>query len=182
MSLVEAGDSTPQAFVTRFYIVYIKEHSSGLFLQASAERALRPVLSKRLRQQLDDAVACQADWTRQQPKGSTNKPPFVECCLFSDTADGMPTSFTLGPTEVLRDGRYQIAVDFVHKETAATYGDPKRPLGVIKWRDAAIVTKEDDHFAIDDVVYDVDTASRGDGRLSKSFQGCRGRRWVGGAH
>lgn len=170
VSFAQASTSTPEALVTRFYTVYIKEHSSGLFLQGDAQRALLPSLSKRLRQQLDDAVACKADWVRQQPRGSTDKPPFVDCCLFSGTADGMPTSFTLGPTEVLPDGRHQIVLDFTRKETA----------GVIKWRDAAIVMKEGDRFAIDDVVYDVDPASRETVRLSELFIGCRGRRWIGG--
>lgn len=68
-SFTQASCSTPQDFVTHFYTVYIKEHSSGLFLQAGAKRSLLPLLSKRLRQQVDDAVACQADWVRQQPKG-----------------------------------------------------------------------------------------------------------------
>jgi hypothetical protein len=110
----------------------------------NAQRALRPLLSKRLRQQLDDAVACQADWVRQQPKGSTDKPPFVECCLFTSSVDGMPTSFELGPIKVLRDGGYQIMVDFVRNEIA----------DAIKWRDAVVVIKEGDHFALDDVIYD----------------------------
>jgi hypothetical protein len=92
----------------------------------------------------------------------------------------MPTSFTLGPTEILADGRYQVSVNFVHQETKATYSDSRKPLGVIRWRDAAIVTTEGDHFAIDDIVYDADATSRDKVRLSESFQGCRGRRWMGG--
>lgn len=170
MSLVQASGGSPaQTFVTRFYTVYIKQHSSGLFSRGSAKRALNPLLSERLRQHLDDAAACQSDWIRQQPKGSTDKPPFVECCLFSSSPDGMPTSFVAGPTEILTDGRYRIVVDFVRKEVRDQ----------IKWRDAVIVMKEGDHFALDDVVYDIEAAS-GQGRLSHSFRGCRGRRWVGG--
>jgi hypothetical protein len=148
----------------------LKQHSGGLFLEGRAKRALDPLLSKRVRRLLDDAAACQEDWVRQQPKGSTDKPPFVDCCLFSGSADGMPTSFELGPTKVLPDGRYQTMVDFVRKESA----------DVIKWRDAVIVMKDGDHFAIDDVVFDADTASTDSGQLSHSFQGCRGRHWVGG--
>jgi hypothetical protein len=170
MSFAQAGGSTPQTFATRFYTVYIKQHSSGLFLQGSTKRALDPLLSKRLRRLLDDAAACQEDWVRQQPKGLTDKPPFVDCCLFSGSADGMPTSFELGPTKVLPDGGYQIMVDFVRRETA----------DVIKWRDAVVVMKDGDHFAIDDVIYDANTASRDTGRLSYSFRGCRGRHWIRG--
>jgi hypothetical protein len=144
MALVQAAGSTPQTLASRFYTVYIKQHSSGLFLHGSAKRTLDPLLSKRLRRLLDDAAACQADWVRQQPKESTDKPPFVDCCLFAGSPDGMPTSFELGPTKVLPAGEYQIIVAFVRKETA----------DVIKWRDAVIVIEEDDHFAVDDVVYD----------------------------
>jgi hypothetical protein len=169
VGLAQASDATPQAFVTHFYTVYIKQHSSGLFLQGGAKRALDPLLSKRLRQRLSDAVACQADWVRQQPKGSTDKPPFVDCCPFSGAADGMPTSFALGPTEVLPDGRHRVVVNFVRKETH----------DVITWRDAAIVMKEDDRFVLEDVIYDVDPASGQHGRLSENFDDCRDRRWIG---
>ena len=55
----------------------------------------------------------------------------------------------VGRTKVLPDGRYQMTVDFVCKETRDR----------IKWRDAVIVMKEGDHFAIDDVVYDFDAAT-----------------------
>ncbi len=170
LSLVQAGGGSPaQIFVTQFYTVYIKQHSSGFFFQGRAKRALDPLLSTRLRQQLNDAAACQSDWIRRQPKGSTDKPPFVDSCFFSSCTDGMPTSFVVGPAEILPDGRYRIVVDFVRKETR----------DLIKWRDAVIVMKEGDHFAVDDVVYDFDPASR-QGRLSDSFHDCRGRRWVGG--
>jgi hypothetical protein len=169
MFLIQATASTPQAFVTEFYTVYIREHSSGLFLQGRARRAVYPLLSARLRTLLDDAAACQKDWQRQQPKGSTDKPPFVECCLFSSMPDGMATSFALGPTKVLAGSRYEVAVAFVRKETR----------DLIKWRDAVIVIKERGRFVVDDVVYDVETGPP-EGRLSDSFDGCRGRRWVGG--
>jgi hypothetical protein len=168
MLLTGAAQNPAQAFVTRFYTLYIKQNPPGFFLEGAAKRALDPLLSTRLRQQLDDAAACQSDWLRQQPKGSTDKPPFADCCLFSSTPDGMPTSFLVGPTEVLPDGRYRTVVDFVRKEHR----------DLIKWRDALIVMKEGDRFVVDDVVYDVDPGS-GQGRLSDSFHDCRGRRWVG---
>ena len=170
LSLAQTSASTAATFVASFYSIYIKQHSSGLFLQGDAKRALDPLLSERLRRQLDEAAECQADWVRQQPKGSTDKPPFVECCLFSGSPDGMPTSFSLGPTEILPDSRYGIVVDFVRKESA----------GDITWRDAVIVVKDGAHFAVDDVVYDADRGSMTTGRLSDSFQGCRGRHWIGG--
>lgn len=170
ISLAQSAGSAAQTFVARFYAVCIKEDWSSLTLEGRAQPAMRPFLSQRLWHHLDDAAACQADWVRQQPKGSTDKPPFVDCCLFSSIPDGMPTSFAVGRTKVLADGRYQITIDFVRKETTDRF----------KWRDAVIVIKEGDHFTIDDVVYDVDAEAGKQGRLSAYFQGCRDRRWIGG--
>jgi hypothetical protein len=62
----------------------------------------------------DDGETCQADFIRQFPEPPPvnppvpqviYKPPFIDCCLFTSTPDGTPTSFTRGPTKVLRDGR-----------------------------------------------------------------------------
>jgi hypothetical protein len=72
-------------------------------------------------------------------------------------------------TKVLGDSRHEVAVDFIRKGTR----------DLIKWRDAVIVIKEGGHFVVDDVVYDVGSGPP-EGRLSDSFDGCRGRRWVGG--
>jgi hypothetical protein len=170
ITFAQADARTPQAAVSQFYAAYIKHHSSGFFLQGSAKRDLDPMLSKRLRQLLDAAAACQKDWIRQQPQGTTDKPPFVDCCLFSGVPDGMPTSFELGPTTMLPDGGYRIVVEFVRRETA----------DVIRWRDAVLVVRDGARFAIDDVVFDADSASTDTDRLSDSFRDCRDRRWIGG--
>ena len=162
--------SPPHDLVTRFYSKYVKLDTSDSFFKGSAKRVLFPFLTTRLRRVLDDAGACQADWVRQQPKGSTDKPPFVDGLFFSTMPDGLPTSFTLGPIEALPHGRYKVTVDFVRKEIA----------DLITWRDIVIVAKDGDRFAIDDVVSDADSSTDGERRLSESFDGCRGRRWIGG--
>jgi len=71
--------ATPDALVERFCSAYLKQKEYGL-LEGADRRGLAPFLSARLLRQLDDARACQADWYRQQPKDTTDKPPFVDCC------------------------------------------------------------------------------------------------------
>jgi len=148
-----AAASTPQALVASFYRLCIKHHVAGLPLNAEARKALRPLLSEDFRQRIEDGGECQADFIRQFPDPKpvnppvpqvVYKPPFVDCCIFTSTPDGTPTSFTLGPTKVLRDGRYQVVVNFFLRDN----------MGGIKWRDAAIVKRESDRFVIDNVVFE----------------------------
>jgi len=155
--------ATPQNLANRFCTAYLKQHEYGL-LEGRDRRVMAPFLSARLLRQLDDARACQRDWYRQQPKGSTDKPPFVDCCLFSSTPDGMPTSYSIGETERLADGRYKIVVNYRRK----TKTDD------IRWRDALIVKKERGRYVVDDVIYDLERPSY----LSKSFGECRGRHYA----
>lgn len=178
-SSVQTAVSTPQALVTRFYTLCIKHHVAGLPLTASARDVLRPMLSEDLRRRIGDGEACQADFIRQFPDPPpvnppvpqiTYKPPFVDCCIFTSTPDGPPTSFRLGLTTVLRDGRYRVLVHFVIRDN----------MGGIRWQDAAIVKREGDRFVIDNVVFDADRKPAGYLPQPVSFQGCKGPRWVGG--
>jgi len=175
----QAPSSAAQALVTRFYTLCIKHGVAGLPLEAETKNTLRPLLSEDLSRRIDDAEACQADFIRQNPDPPPvnprvppviYKPPFVDCCLFTSTPDGTPTSFTLGTTKVLRDGRYYVVVHFVRRDM----------FGVIKWRDAAIVKREGDRFVIDNAVSDEDRKPAGYLPAPMTFEGCKGPRWVGG--
>jgi hypothetical protein len=156
----------PQAFVERFSATYMKQHRAYGLLEGKDRRVMAPFLTARLLRQLDDASACQRDWARQQPKGSTDKPPYVDCCLFFGIADGNPTSIKTGAVEAMPDGRTKVVVDCELKLGADD----------IRWRDAVIVTMENGRWAVDDFVYDLD---RDAALLSKSFTECRGKRWIG---
>jgi hypothetical protein len=175
----QTAASTPQALVARFYTLCITHHVAGLPLKAEAKTALHPLLSEDLRGRIDDGEACQADFIRQFPDPPPvnplvppiiYKPPFVDCCVFTSTPDGPPTSFRLGPATVLRDGRYRVFVHFFLRDD----------MGGIRWQDAAIVKREGDRFVIDDVVFDADRKPAGYLPQPVSFPGCHGRRWVGG--
>lgn len=160
--------ATPEDLATKFCTVYLKQGAFGV-LEGRARRELKPFLSKRLLQQADDLRACQADWFRQQPKGSTDKPPMVDCCLLSGIADGPPNRFSIARTEKLPDGRHRVVINYAIEN----------PGEVIRWRDALIITKENGRYVIDDIVYDVDAdPPRDESRLSAGYDGCRGRKWV----
>src|SRR5436190_9823548 len=126
---VAAAAASPQAFVQKFAATYMKQHRMYGLLEGKDRRAMAPFLTSRLLHQLDDASACQRDWRRQQPKGSTDKPPYVDCCLFFGIADGNPTSIRVGAAEALADGRTKVVVNCEQK---AGRDD-------IHWRDAVIV-------------------------------------------
>jgi hypothetical protein len=143
-------------------------------------RALSRFTSPRLQQVLKDAESCQADWTRQQPKDSTDKPPFVDCCLFASSPEGIPTAFRLGAARALPDQRYEVDVEFTYAEKPGTYEDSKIPLASWKWRDAVIVARLGNRYLVDDFVFQRDAPHAPAARLSDTFQECRAGRWVGG--
>jgi hypothetical protein len=169
--------STPEAMAEAFLTTYLMQGDSVGHLEGA--RALHPYLSSRLLRVLDEASACQSDWQRQQPKDSTSKPPFVDCCIFASSPEGVPTAFELGSVEVLEPGQYKVFIDFTYTEGPATYADRTIPLESWQWRDALIVIDEDGRYAIDDFLFLRDVPRSPPLLLSKSFSGCRGSRWIG---
>jgi hypothetical protein len=171
LSVASSGTAGPAAeyLVERFCAVYLTQSEYGL-LEGANRRVMVPFLSKRLLRQLDAAYACQQDWYRKLPKGSTDKPPFVDCCLFSGMPDGMPTSYKLGAHEALSDGRIKVVISFARKTT----------MDEIRWRDAAIVTREGGRYVIDDFLYDIDAEPPGRPiLLSHEFDSdCKNGLWV----
>ena len=171
------GPPTPEAAAQQLLTVYLKQDASVDHFDGV--RALAPFLTRRLLRILGDAKACQRDWRRQQPKGSTDKPPFVDCCLLASSPEGIPTAFQLGSTESLSDHRYKVFVDFTYSERPGTYSDPKLPLETWSWRDAVIVASEGGRLLIDDFLFLRESPRVPPLVLSDSFTGCRGSRWIG---
>ncbi len=179
IAVAAAAATTPTAAVRDLLSRYLRQGVSADSVQGV--RALAPFMTKRLRQVLDDARACNSDWARQQPKGSDNKPPFfADCCLFASSPEGLPTSFRIVGTETLADGRVEVSVEYTFQEGPRTYDDPSIPLSSWRWRDAFIVTREGGGYLVDDFVYRRDTPQSPALLLSASFEGCQGRRWTGG--
>lgn len=164
MFFLAAGSATPRAAVERFATAYLKTEANGV-LEGKARKQLAPMLSRRLLARLDEVRACQQDWIRQQPKDTTDKPPFVDCCVFSSTPDGMPASFKVSDAQALPDGRFKVVVHYAMKAS---------PQETIRWDDTYVVKKEGGRFVIDDLLYEDGAA------MSASFTNCRGAKWVDG--
>jgi hypothetical protein len=164
--LLTTAPSTPESAVHRFCTRLVELKEFGV-LEPKQRRALAPLLSKRLLHQLDDIRDCQADWFRQQPKDTTDKPPFVDCCLLSGTPDGAPTSFKVGASKELAPGRYEVMVDY----------ELKNGTEVIRWHEALTVIREDGRYVIDDILFDAGDPER-EGRRSEPVEGCEGKHWI----
>jgi hypothetical protein len=177
LTVALASASPPQTAARDFLRRYLKQDKAvGNF---EGGRVLAPFLSARLRRVLDNASACELDWARQQPKGSTDKPPFVDCCLFASSPEGIPTSFELGPAERLPDIRHRVFVDFTYADSPGTYSDPTIRLQTSHWRDALVMVQAGGRYLVDDFIFLRDVPHRPPLLLSESFQGCRERRWIG---
>ena len=173
--------ANPAAVAVDFLTAYLKQGDSASALGGA--RRLRRFMTAHLIKVLDNAIACQKDWHRQPPKRSTDKPPFVDCCVFASNAEGIPTSFSLGPIVRERDGRYRVTINYEYKDPPGTYSDPKIPLEKWSWRDALLVAKTRHGYEVDDFLFVHDASNelaKGPPTLlSATFSECRGPLWVG---
>ena len=154
--------TSPEAVVREFCTRYMKAGDTSLF-DAKEAKAFEPLLSKRLLKKIADLHECQNDWYRQQPKDTTDKPPYVDCCLFSGIPDGLPSAFTIVSTEKLPDGRVKVLAGFTWRDDQ--YADT--------WRDAYIVTQENGRWVIDDFI------ARNEGEpLTAGYKDCVSGKYV----
>ena len=176
LALALAGAPGPRETVDAMLKAYLKQGADVGHLEGA--RALAPFMTRRFRRILEEAAACQTDWERQQPKGSTDKPPFVDCCLFASSPEGIPSAFAIGDVEALPDGRQRVRVEY-------TWVDPPREGAAaapetFRWTDAFLVALEDGAYLVDDFVFMRDVPDTPPLVLSQSFEGCQGPRWTGG--
>ena len=173
----------PEAFARSFYKWVVARHPVGLPGVADM-KILAPYLSTALLHRIDLARACSHDWDRQHP-GITIKPQvaWLESGLFSgqDERTG-PNAFEIERTEKEKDGSSQVYVRLKWWETSDSSADkwhttPERPA---IWQVGAIVTRENGHLVLDDVIFLKDKFDPVDRRLSEVLaKGCDGPRWVG---
>lgn len=159
--------NTPAAVTEKFFRVYLSQPGYAL-LEGENREQLAPYLSRSFLHNLDNATACENDWIRQQPKGSTDKPPFVDCCLFSASADWFPNSFTVGHPKMLKDGRYEVPVEYRYKIPAEDH----------RWSVAVIVKREDGKYVVDDFIGDYANPPVQPWTWSRDWEGCRAGEWI----
>jgi hypothetical protein len=143
--------------------------------------AIWPLVSKRLAQNLATAQSCEDDYFRQHA-GDDGKPQFewLESDLFSGAnEEASPSSFAVEHTEPQADGTFRVSVRLTYRDSSETYGKPTTPSKPFEWHVAVVVKSESGRYVVDDVVLFEDDSTKIASRLSASFAGCDGPRWVG---
>lgn len=168
---VNAASQT-ESLVTSLYTQVIAHHPLGIPNDADM-KIFAPYLSKALLHRMDLAIACGADWHRQNP-GAHLKPElaWMELGPFSGENERVsPQTFSIEQTQSDNDGSFRVYVRLTRVDSGG---------GTSVWRVAPIVIRENNHFVIDDVIYLKDKGRDDEGRLSEGLSaGCDGARWVG---
>lgn len=167
--------------VTRnLYDAVVAHHPLGI-PYGQDKVGISPLLSKRLRGQLETAQACQADYLRQNPRpAEMPKPAWFNAGLFSgDGALALPGADLVDHKERQEDGSFQVFVWLSRVDSAR----PDSAAPASRWRTwhvYALVKSENGKFVVDDVrLFDDDSNDGSSRMLSDSFTGCDGARWVG---
>ena len=165
-----SNEAPPPALdaVRLFYTVIIKYHDSGI-PSGRDRRALLPLMSKRLAQEIDDLGACEKDYFRRYGeilRVHTIKAaiPWGEAGLFTGPNDAStPSTFRVLGSRSVGENRVDALLAF--KED---WGESEGDVTVIL---------EKDRWVVDDYVtmYENDELSR----LSAGYSVCKDGRWVG---
>jgi hypothetical protein len=131
---------------------------------------MRPLISRRLLLKLDSTRDCARDWASHQPANSTDKPPFVDCCVFSASADWSPTSFVIQKSEPLSDGRRRVTVEY-RFDSASEHA---------RWHVALYVTREGVRYVVDDFEGGLDEPRSERWFVLNESRDCRAGKWVAG--
>jgi hypothetical protein len=173
-------DPSPDSVVRELYQQVIARKPLGL-PKGEDKATLWPFLSKRLIQKLDAAQSCEDDYLRQR-SDKDGKPAFgwLETGLFSGSNEwALPAAAAVERTEPMKNGTFRVYVRLTYKESFETYGKPPDPTHTFDWHVAAVVLSEGGRFVVNDVLLFRDDSTKIASRLTNSFAGCDGPRWVG---
>lgn len=175
--------TTDQAFaaVDAFFAGVVRYHPLGV-PEGAARQELWPRLSARLRRRLTEALACERDYARQQPRGSTDKPEYgwLESGLFSgENENALPEAAEPVHTEEEGRGRLRVYVRLTYRDPYAAQ-HPDLP-AEYQWYAAAVLVPERGTWRVDDVVRLDDETLEDRGGIEEVLAGCVRGRWVGAA-
>ena len=163
-----AGD--PAVVVRSLYHAVVARHPIGL-PTGTDRKAVAPYLSKGLIRRLDTALACETDYSRlhQDPNEKPQIEWFEDGLFSGGNERALPGAFHVESAQPEKDGSFRVHVRLKYSEP-----DP-----MPYWYVDVIVTQEDKHFVVDDVVFPKDDWDD-ESRLSQTLvEGCDGSRWVG---
>ena len=167
--------------VRAFYKIITRYQQLGI-PYGREKGALRPLLSKRLAQQLDRLGACDADYYRRYGKilrAKTYKPatPWLEEGLFTGPNDAAtPRIFRILGSRAIGDNRVDVELGFTTKQTYSP--DLGLPPSYDHHEGVVTAILENNRWVIDDYVamYENDELQR----LSAGYPECKDNHWVGG--
>jgi len=168
---LQVRSNTPRSALdaVRVFYTYITRHHWLGIPYGPEEKALRPLFSKRLAQQLESLEACDKDYYRRYGeflRANTYKSglPWLEDGLFTGPNDAAtPDAFRILSSRAIGDNRVDVLIAF--KED---WGDSEGDVTAIL---------ENNRWVIDDYVsmYENDELRR----LSAGYPQCKGGQWVG---
>lgn len=171
---VNANDARADAVVTVLYDYVVAHHLLGI-PTGTDKTALWPLLSARLVNELETARACEQDYQRQHPS-DTSKPAYgwLETGLFSGSDEqALPSKAVVERTVPQKDGTVRVYIRLEYRE-------PRQAASAaFHWKSAAVVKFEAGRWVIDDVLVLENDSAGVASRLSQTFVGCNGPRWVG---
>jgi hypothetical protein len=180
---LQVRSNAPQSAVdaVRVFYTYITRYHQLGIPNGRAKKALWPLLSKRLAQQLDSLGACNEDYYRRYGeilRANTYKPatPWLEEGLFTGPNDAAtPRVFRILGSSAIGENRVDVELEFTTKQTYSP--DLGLPPSYDHYEGDVTAILENNRWVIDDYVamYDNDELRR----LSAGYSECQGGQWVG---
>ncbi|MGA3159751.1 MAG: hypothetical protein ABSC77_00935 [Terracidiphilus sp.] len=180
---LHVSNNAPQAALNAvqvFYTHVTKYRQLGI-PYGRAKKALWPLLSKRLAQQLDSLEACDKDYYRRYGeilRANTYKPatPWLEVGLFTGPNDAAtPRIFRILGSRAIGENRVDVELGFTTKQTYSR--DLRLSPSYDHYEGVVTAILENNRWVIDDYVamYENDELQR----LSAGYPECKGGQWVG---
>jgi len=159
-----------ESLVQSLYAEVVARHPLGISVGGQL-KVFAPYLSKALLHRIDVANTCMDDWDRQHQDPNA-KPPGLEDGLFTGSdMRAEPHAFHIERVSTEKDGS-------THVYVRLTRNEPGESPWI--WRVAAILTRENSHLVVDDIIYLKDKPRDVEYRLSEYLSdGCDGPHWVG---
>jgi hypothetical protein len=167
-----SAEISPEAFVRNLYQQVIAHRPIGI-PWGIEERAFSPYFSNALLHRFEAANACADDWDRKHQPPPIEKPEYswLELGIFSGGDErASPGRFEIEKEQSENDGSIHVTVRLKWEE--GKYSET--------WRVATVLTQENSHYVLKDVIYLRDERQSSDESLLQVLSaGCDGARWMG---
>jgi hypothetical protein len=176
---VRSNNSQSALAAVRVFYTHITKYQPLGIPEGHAKKALRPLLSTRLAEELDSLQACEDDYYRRYGdvlRANQYKPatPWLEEGLFSGSNEAAsPMKFWVLSSRAIGENRVDVHLKFIHKQSYCCGHPPSYE----HYEGLVSTILENDRWVIDDFV-----AMDGNDelhRLSDGYAQCKGGLWVG---